>query len=292
MNRIIKNDFYTVTVSDIGAEIISVQGKCGGEFMWQSPSEKFWSKHSPLLFPVCGRLKNSEYTYGGKRYDMSAHGYISKKSFSLIELSESKITLSSSSDEETKMVYPFDYDFTVTYSLDGDVLRCEYTVSNRSGEPMPYMFGLHPGFALSTDGGADIEDYSLLIGKDTVQWIPLQNAVFARPYSEDFTTPSGIYRINEAEIYKNDTMIFTEVPPRVKLFSDKNAYSVDMRWSDNLPYLCIWKEPDSSAKFICLEPWTGTPADGVTDENFETRRMCRLAPGSSQLFFCELKFNC
>ena len=291
MNRIIKNSYYTVTVSELGAEIVSILGRDGRELMWQSPSEELWSKHAPLLFPVCGRLKSSEYTWGGVRYEMSTHGFIGKKAFTTVELAESKITLTASSDDDTRMVYPFDFDFTVSYSLVGDTVRCDYAISNRSPVAMPYMFGLHPGFALPTDGGADIEDYSLFVGKDSIKWIPLQNGAFACQYGEDFPLNDGAYRLNEEQIYRNDTMIFTEVPPRVKLSSEKNGYSLDMRYSENLPYLCIWKEPHNEARFICLEPWTGTPNDGVTDEVFETRRMCRLSPDATETFFCEMRFN-
>jgi galactose mutarotase-like enzyme len=33
-----------------------------------------WPRHSPLLFPIVGRLKNDQLRYRGKTYPMTQHG--------------------------------------------------------------------------------------------------------------------------------------------------------------------------------------------------------------------------
>ncbi len=292
MNYTIKNEYYTATVSDVGAELISLKAAGSTELLWQSTSEKFWSKHSPLLFPVCGRLKDKKYSYQGKEYDMTPHGFIGREAFEVCEITNSKITLSARANSETLACYPFDFEFTVCYELDGNSVKCAVTVKNNDAKVMPYMFGWHPGFALITDGGQDIENYSIDFGNtEKATWIPLQNGPFARPYGEDYVLDGGKYILNEREIYKNDTLIFTDVPTRVKLSADGYPYCAEMEWSDNLPYLCIWKEPDNAAKFICLEPWTGTPGDGEQDECFDDRAMERLEPGQSVIYTYTFKFT-
>lgn len=292
MNYTISNEYYTATISSVGAELISLKTKDGTELMWQSTNEDFWSKHAPLLFPVCGRLKNQKYTYDGKEYAMKPHGFIGGVEFALEQKLDSKVTLVARANEETLAQYPFDFEFTACYELDGKTVRCSVTIKNNDGKVMPYMFGWHPGFALLTSEGQQIEDYAIDFGTaEKVTWVPLQNGPFARPYGEDYALTGGKCRLCEREIYENDTMIFTDVPTCVKLSAENHPYLLELEWSDNLPYLCIWKEPESAAKFICLEPWTGTPGDGVADECFNDRRMERLAAGDSAIYTCNFKFT-
>ena len=67
----IKNEFYTITVSTLGAELISIKGADGFEYMWQAKEgDGFWDSHAPILFPACGRLLNQKYTFGGTLYAM------------------------------------------------------------------------------------------------------------------------------------------------------------------------------------------------------------------------------
>ena len=292
MNYTITNEFYTATISDVGAELISLKHSSGKELMWQAPSEDFWSKHAPLLFPIAGRIKNSEYTYGGKTYGMKAHGFISKVTFDVSKSCENSITLVARSSEETLAQYPFDFEFTACYTLSGDTLNATITVKNDSDKVMPFTFGWHPAFMLPTDDSTDIEDYYIDFGAGvkSIDWTPLANGPFARRYSEPFLLDNGKYVLNEEQIYKNDTMIFSFVPNAIKLSAGKN-FALEMSWTDNTPYLCVWKEPNHEAKFICLEPWSGLPQNGLDDECFETRPMKRLDPGASESFSTFYKFT-
>ena len=156
---------------------------------------------------------------------------------------------------------------------------------------MPYMFGWHPGFVLKTENGTDINDYKLELGVNELTWHPLQNGPFVNPKSESYPIPDGAYHLNEEEIYKNDTMIFKGQPSRLTMTADGSDYYLGLEWSDNLPYLCIWKDEFNAAKFICLEPWSAVPADGVTPENFDTRAMNRLAGGKSETFVYKVKIE-
>lgn len=291
MNYTIKNAYYTATVSDIGAELISLKAKNGVELIWQSPSQRYWSKHAPLLFPICGRIKDGKYTLLGKEYAMSAHGFISGKKFTVKKQSDDSITLCAVSDSETLAAYPFKFELCAEYSLSCDTLCCRVTVKNLDAVAMPYMLGWHPAFMLPTDEDTDIESYYIDFGgTERVTWSPLQNGCFVRPFGEDFATPCGRYTLCEEQIYKNDTMIFSDVPTSIRLTNGK-SYALDMSWSANTPYLCIWKHPDHDAKFICIEPWSNLPGDGDTDECFDTRAMQRLLPGDTEDYTVTFKFT-
>ena len=283
MNYTIKNGYCSAVINDFGAELISLKNADGKEFVWQNESKKFWKSHAPLLFPVCGRLKDSKYKYNGKVYDMTTHGFIGKRSFTLKEFGEDYVILTDKADEQTKSIYPFDYIFTAKYELIGKSLKFSVTIENKDDKAMPYMFGWHPGFVLPTDNGQDIEDYSLdFKGCEKLGWIPLQNEVFARPYAEDYELKNGKYIFSEDEIYRNDTLIFIDHKNAIEMTAKDRPTYLKMSWSENLPYLCIWKDPDNEAKFICLEPWSNVPGDGFAEEDFETRKMASLAPNEAE----------
>ncbi len=287
----IKNNFYTAKISTCGAELVSLKSEAGYEYLWQN-NKDFWNKHAPLLFPVCGRLKDGKYTYCGTEYKMKGHGFIGEAEFSVKEISSDRILLSFVSNEKTREIYPFDFRVNVEYKLTADKLEFCTDITNLSKEAMPYMFGWHPGFNLPTENVADIEDYSVVFeGCDSLTWNPLQHGCFVRPRGEAYPLTNNRYNLCEDEIYKNDTMIFTGHENRLKLITDKNQYNLEMSWSDNLPILCIWKQPSNEAKFICLEPWSSAPNDGETEENFNERKMLSLSPGNSEKFSYTVKIS-
>ena len=72
-------------------------------------------------------------------------------------------------------------------------------------------------------------------------------------------------------------MIFKDAPKVIKLAGGMQDRTLTLEYSDNLSYLCVWKYPASSARFICLEPWSDIPSDGETPENFLSRTMSRIS---------------
>lgn len=288
----IKNEYYTITVSNLGAELISLKTASGFECLWQNSDGKFWDSHAPLLFPVCGRLLNQKYTFRGNEYEMGLHGFLKDFEFAVASKEGGHITMTLSSSEATKKIYPFDFTAIADYELCGEEIIFSFKIKNNGNCDMPYMFGWHPGFNLPTGDGLDINDYKLCFdGLSELVWHPLQNGPFFSPRRERYPLTSGAYQLNEAEIYANDTMIFTGHKNTLKMCADGHPYELFLSWSDNLPYLCVWKDDSNAAKFICLEPWSDVPGDGVTEENFDTRNMHRVSPGKSETYAYRLKIK-
>ena len=148
MNYTLKNKYYEATFSSRGAEMISLKNSSGRELLWQNTFGKGWSDHAPILFPLCGNIKDKKAIYKGKDYPIKQHGFALRSEFSLTEISDEKIIFELSANEETKAQYPFDFHLTVTYTLTEDVLTFETTVMNTGDEVLPYSFGWHPGFFL------------------------------------------------------------------------------------------------------------------------------------------------
>ena len=80
MNYEIKNSFIKAQIKSFGAELNSLK-KCDEnfEYIWQANS-KYWARHSPVLFPIVGRLKEDSYFYKNKKYSLSQHGFARDKS--------------------------------------------------------------------------------------------------------------------------------------------------------------------------------------------------------------------
>ena len=290
MNFILKSSKMQIIVSNCGAEIKSVKDNAGHEYMWQG-DERFWSDTAPVLFPICGRLLDSKYTYCENEYKMKGHGFACSSEFDVVEVSDTSITLSLFSTDETKCSYPFDFELYAKYRLEEDTLYASFTVKNTSSVTMPYMFGWHPGFNLENSKGSSIPDFILDYGKVTeVTWYPIISG-WVRAIPEAYRFESPKVPLNEDLIYKYDTLIYEGTDNRVRLYSDKEKHSVDMSWSANLPFLCIWKEPTPDARFICLEPWSAIPSDGSKPECFDDRKMNRLDKGGSETFSYTVSFK-
>ncbi len=279
----ISNGKYQAIIDSLGAELISVKTENGFEAMWQSGGD-YWKSHAPLLFPICGRIKNGKYTLCGKEYEMATHGFLRKSEFALAEKTESKLTLVKKSDENTLKEYPFDFVFTAEYSVCDDGVHADFKIENKTDKPMPYMFGWHPGFAFPR-GAKRLEDFTLDFGEcESVDYNPLMNSVFVNPNSEKIMTPRGEYKIDSEFLYKTDTIILSGMNNFAKFKKDDGSFALTLSWSDNLPYLCLWKYPDDAARYICLEPWSSLPGNGDDDENFDTRKMRRMSPMSEECF--------
>ncbi len=280
MIHVLKNDILTVTISSYGAEIISAKGKDGHEYIW---SGKEWADHAPILFPICGKILDGKYTVGGKEYRMAGHGFAKRSEFVLTEGDDSHAVFTLTENEDTLGQYPFAFKLTAAYTLDGHSISAVFTVENRSDKVMPFMLGWHPGFTLG--GGGSVNNFTVDFGKvDSLPLNRLQNGPFVNPVSEIYPLDGGKYHVCDAEIAENDTLIFHDTLGYAVLGDGDPEHRVTIRYGENIPYFCIWKYPGLDTRFICLEPWSGVPADGVTPENFDTRRMSRLECGASEAF--------
>ena len=103
----IKNEYLTAKINELGAELKSLV--CNDtEYIWEGRSE-VWAGSCPLLFPICGGLKNDKYVLNGKEYTLEKHGYIRFKTFEVENKTDESVVFLHKSDNETKEHFPFDY---------------------------------------------------------------------------------------------------------------------------------------------------------------------------------------
>ena len=203
MQTTISNEFLTVTIDTHGAEVVSVKNSKGEELIWQA-DPAIWDRHSPVLFPWAGRLANGELVHNGKHYSGGQHGFIRDLEHILKQNNGISAQLMFRADEETKTLrFPFDFEFTSVFTLDGHTLHHEVHVKNCGDENMRCGIGFHPGFNIPFDENHTTTDYEirfeqeespiildclphgLLSGKSFYQW---KNKNFRRSRS---VTPVG-----------------------------------------------------------------------------------------------------
>lgn len=76
-------DGISVTIVEDGAELVSLRNARGFEFLWQAGPA--WRRHSPVLFPIVGRLKGDQLRHRGQTYPMTQHGFARDKPFAWAE---------------------------------------------------------------------------------------------------------------------------------------------------------------------------------------------------------------
>ena len=116
MIHTIKNEFLTVQISSLGAELYSIRSSDGVEYLWQG-DKKYWGGRAPVMFPICGRLFEGKYTYLGKEYSMPNHGIARASEFDLVALSEESVALELKSNKETLEKYPFNFSLQIIFEL-------------------------------------------------------------------------------------------------------------------------------------------------------------------------------
>ena len=265
--HIIENNILRVSIHEKGAELTSIYHKpLDLEYLWEG-DPAFWAKQSPVLFPIVGGLKNNTYFYHNTAYELPRHGFAREKVFSVTDHTSSQVTFSLFPDEETRQVYPFEFEFKISYSLEENTLSVKYQVQNIGREEMYFSVGGHPAFKVPLVENTKYEDYYLEFNKaeTSPRWAVSHDGLIEEEPIPVFHNDSVI-RLQK-ELFMHDALVFKDlVSNKVSLKCAKHNRAIDFDFS-GFPYLGIWAA--KNADFVCIEPWRGI-ADGVnTDQQLK-----------------------
>ena len=254
----IKNSSLAVTISSMGAEITSVK-KGEKELIWQA-DPNVWKGHAPLLFPICGGLKEYKFIYGGKSYIMPKHGFARNSEFEVETVKENSATFLLRSNDETRKCYPFDFELRVIYSLIENELTVTYDIKNTTDGDMYFSIGSHEAYSCP-DG---ISEWSVIFDKEEdLIATPVDGPLLT--YDENVLAKNTRILPLKDEYFEIDALVFQNLKSRkLTLKNDKIGYQIGLDF-DGFPYLLIWTKPN--AKYICLEPWCGIP--DFVDSSFD-----------------------
>ncbi|WP_323590328.1 aldose 1-epimerase family protein [Aliarcobacter butzleri] len=276
MNYEIKNSFIKAQIKSFGAELNSLK-KCDEnfEYIWQANS-KYWARHSPVLFPIVGRLKEDSYFYKNKKYSLSQHGFARDKEFEIVQNEADFIEFRLKSDEKSLEFYPFFFELDIGYKLDKNSLIVSYKVKNKSDEKMYFSIGAHPAF--NTQVGDFLEFENI---KTTKRYFLDEKGLIYK--NQDLNLENSKLYLDK-DLFKDDALVFNDSNiKQITLKNIENKSKVKVKF-DNFPYLGIWSKPND-APFVCIEPWFGVADEENANQKIEDKKGI-LSLEKEEEFFC------
>jgi galactose mutarotase-like enzyme len=255
----IENEFFKVSVDEVGALLTSVISKKDGqELLWQK-DPAFWPNQDVVIFPVIGF---PEYDVEGKHYVCKTrHGFARTQKFVLKAKTEDSVTLELKENPETLEVYPFAFLLDATLTLKGNRLIRTVKVTNKSAKPLPFALGLHQAFKTKYDGSASIH-----FDKAPTTYYPLREGWIKAPeksiYHQDEVLTKALWKDNETWVLPDDQHYQIDV---------KTGFGYTLKLRFDAPEIAIWSQ-GKGGDFLCVEPWWGFSGyEGMPKEISERR---------------------
>jgi len=223
----------------------------------------------PILFPICGNLPDDTYTLNGQSYTLKQHGFARDLPWQVIDQTTSdrlSLTVELRSNEETRAVYPFDFQLAFTYILQGGILTVQQEITNHSAEPMPFSVGFHPYFV-----APDKTQLELAIPATEFQ---TKGSTVAQPFT-------GSFDFEQPEI----DVAFGDLNSQTAGVSDRSqSLQLTLDYSDTFSTLVFWAV--NGKDFYCLEPWSA-PRNAMNTG----AHLIHLAPGESTTMMFSLSVD-
>lgn len=274
----IQNDKLCLTVSTLGAQMMSLRSCEGIEYLWQG-DPAYWPDRAPVLFPFIARLTNNRYRYRGKLYPMEIHGFANKMEFSPVEHGPEHLVLELKSTIVTVVRYPFDFTLRIRFSLERNRLCISFEVENQSDRYMPFGIGGHPGFRVPLLPDEQFTDYEL---EFTTPCQPDRVGFTEKLFLSGQDTPYPLLDGRRIDLhhglFDEDAIVLKNMGREITLRSKLSHRGVCVSYPD-MPYLGLWHAPKTDAPYVCIEPWSSLPSRQDVVEEFSCKSdMIQLAP--------------
>lgn len=263
----LKSNELTAIISEKGAEIQSVKSKNGTEFMWCG-DEKVWSGRAPILFPICGKLKEDRFEYNGKEYSLPIHGFASTSEFFVEYNDDTKAVFLLKSNEETLACYPFEFEFRVIFELKSNELTVTYNVQNKTDGEMLFSVGGHEAYSCPEG----IEEYDVIFEKyETLNSHFVEGDIISRD-TISILENKNILPLKK-KFFETDALIFFEIASRKATLKQRNGSRRIELSFPNHEFFLIWTKPEGN--YICLEPCCGVGDIVGSDYNLSNKKGIR-----------------
>ena len=287
----LKNARFEAVLNTLGAEINSFKDiKTGTSYIWDGDAS-VWKFHAPVLFPHVGRIRDFYMTVADKQYELKVNGFSRDLEHKLIKQSETSAEFELTESEETLKKYPWKFSLRTIYELTENGLSFKTCVTNTNDSEMTFSLGSHSAFCCprNTDpAGTKNSDYQIEFEKKE----PLVSVVctddgylaadedgctpYTKPYGEQ---SAGIIPLDEKGF--GNGHFFTAFNSDWVGLRNKKDNSIVKVNTKGYPYLMIWQNA-GDPRFVCIEPWYGTPDPAVTDHAWENKiALLSLEPGKS-----------
>ncbi len=246
----IKNDKTEVKINSLGAEVRSVVHN-GRERAWQNETGE-WAGCAILLFPYAGF---NRLVYDGVDFGVQKHGFCRNEEFELVEANNNNITFVLKTNERTKAVYPYNFEFFVKYAIIDNGYSVCYTIINRDNRDIPFACGGHESFALDNE----VENYYVEFENEENFDFLVHNAS-GMLTGEKINHGVGKILSLEKDFTDNSaTVILGNINSRkASLYHKETNEKIVEITFDGFSNLLLW-HPHGS-KMLCIEPWQCLPS--------------------------------
>jgi galactose mutarotase-like enzyme len=279
---ILENEYLRVEASTFGAELQSVKDKSTEiEYLW-SGDKAYWARRSPILFPIVGKVWNGRMLYQGVEYPLSQHGFARDCEFESINVlnlnqkfnyrfsSCSAMAFLLTSTDDTRKIYPFDFDLYVVYQLEGRSLKVHWIVDNKTDGDIYFQIGAHPAFNYRDfDAEVSIQGYMKFNQSGHLALTRLECGGYAAANRADIVVPESGIAITK-ETFAGDALVFENQLNSVALCDRQGEAYVQL--SFDAPVVGLWSPAKTGyAPFMCIEPWYGRCDDSNFDGSYNNK---------------------
>ncbi len=278
----IENERISAIICSLGAEFKSIK-KDGKEMLWGGDPD-VWSGQAPILFPICGGLKDNKFIYEGKEYFLEKHGFARTSEFEVESVGETCAVFLLKPNKESQKKYPFDYELRACFTLEEASVRVDYSILNLDTRTMYYSIGAHEAYACPEGVG----NYSVIFDKEKTLGTNRLNGGLL-----DYAATPVIEGTDELvlkdEYFEKDALIFPNVgSDKVTLKNNTTGESIEIDFT-GAENLLIWTKPN--AKYVCIEPWCGLPDYVDSDYMIEHKKgICALPSGKERIHTHRISF--
>ena len=240
---ILQKEQNIVIIDTYGAKVLAFITKDGNRLFYDEDD----IAHSgvPLCFPNFGPLQNNELIIDGVSFPMKQHGFIRNMEFSFISKTDSSITLALNSDSKTRLIYPSDFYFEITFKISKTKLSIQFNWKNLGEIPAPLSPGVHPYFS--------VYDREAII---------LQSNAVRYNLSRDFSEIENIIESKYLDIANKNSFVINGAPDinlinhnleetKVNLGAEK--YILIKYNTVDFNRLTVWRK-SYDTDYICIEP--------------------------------------
>jgi len=209
----------------------------------------------PVLFPITGGLPDNQLPLPQGTFTLGQHGFARDLPWQLEPLADGcGVALQLEDTAETLQAYPFRFRLHMEVRLAAGALAIHTTVTNRGAAPMPFSFGLHPYFNVSS-----LED---------VRFEGLPAACLNHLTMAPGSTAEQLQRLAQGI----DLLVRPSGP--VRLVDEAAGTTLELQLSHPFDLVVLWSDPPRP--MVCLEPWSG-PRQALLSGD----RRLELTPGAS-----------
>ncbi|WP_116127660.1 aldose 1-epimerase family protein [Lewinella sp. IMCC34183] len=269
MDFSLQNDLLSIKINAVGAELSSlVQRETGREYIW-SGDPAVWPSTAPVLFPIIGALKDGATTIQGEQYRIPKHGLIRHNTdLEFFSKLEDRIVFRLCSSPATLDLYPYQFDFRITFRLRNEHLIIYHEVMNTDDRPIYFHLGGHPAFRVPHFADDAYGDYLLRFehAEDSRSHEVTDGGTIGTGTRDVPWTEGGTVLPLSHDLFAHDALVFKDLKSRSVLLESRNHGPVLKLDYAGWTHLGIWAKPQGD--FVCIEPWIGLADSAAGDGQF------------------------